>query len=88
MFNFILCRSAKDKTIEREEKIKDIVHDAYYQEEAHKHIGRILARYNKDIPQNYEKALQSLNNVGLKHPYADSIKYLRVMKHMNKLGQE
>lgn len=88
MLNFILCRSTKDKANEREEKIKDTVYDAYYQEEAHKHIGRILAHYNKDVPQNFENALQSLNTVGLKHPFADSLKYLRVMKHMNKLGQE
>lgn len=88
MFNFILCRSALKATVEREEKIRDAAHDAYYQEEAHKHIGRILAHYDKDIPQNFENALKSLNHVGLMHPYADSVKYLRVMKNMNKLGPD
>lgn len=88
MFNFILCRSSMKAKAERDEKVKDTVYDAYYQEEAHKHIGRILAHYNKDVPQNFENALKSLNHVGLMHPYADSIKYLRVMKHMNKLGQD
>lgn len=88
MFKCILFRTTAKADIEREEKIKDAVHDAYYQEEAHKHIGRILAHYDKEVPQNFKNALRSLNHVGLMHPYADSVKYLRVMKHMNKLGQE
>jgi len=87
MFSCLPFRTVAKTKAEREEQVKDTVYDAYYQEEAHKHIGRILAHYDKDIPQNFEKALQSLNDVGLMHPYADSVKYLRVMKHMNTLKE-
>jgi len=87
MFSCLPFQTAKKAKAEREEHVKDTVYDAYYQEEAHKHIGRILAHFDKDTPQNFESALKSLNNVGLMHPYADSVKYLRVMKQMNKLGQ-
>jgi hypothetical protein len=65
---------------EKEEKVKDIVHDAYYTQRATTHMARVLRQYKKREPRGFEHGRQLMTYYGLLQPWADSIRYLRNMK--------
>jgi hypothetical protein len=73
------------KTVEQSSDIQeraspDECFEKYYATRAHLHIDRIMAIFNRETPEDLDVALIYMRQLGLMHPYADSIKYLKNMK--------
>lgn len=92
--NFLLqLRKQKDakrkekfdaKRNEETEKLKDDFYDQYYTDCAKKHLNRILVTYNRESQESYNSSLDSIKNIGLFNPCADSINYLKTMRWVSK----
>jgi hypothetical protein len=54
--------------------------EQYYVIRSHLHIDKVLSAFNRETPVDFEVALLYMHQLGLMHPYADSIKYLKNMK--------
>ena len=64
--------------------LKDEVFEQYYTYKAWMHMNRVLSSYNRQTSQTYKGTFNIFKNIGIYHPYADSIIYLQQMKRISR----
>lgn len=67
------------------EDVEDFTHDIVHTERAILHMRKVLAYYSRynydtDYDMDYETTRQYMRHIGLLHPRADDVKYLRHLK--------
>ena len=78
MGNCITCIVDKDG-------VDDLVFEQYYTFKAWMHMNRVLSRYNKQTSRTFTGTFRIFKNIGIYHPYADSLLYLQQMKRISRL---
>jgi hypothetical protein len=73
----------KAKRDENIEKITDIFFEHYHTIRSRDHLNRILHKYSRNPQCTYKASFEKIRCIGLYHPYADSIKYLKHMRSIS-----
>lgn len=69
--------------VQDEEVLRDELFEQYHTSRACSHMTRVLQRFNRDADINYESLMFAMVDVGLYHPFADSLHYLQNMRQIS-----
>jgi len=75
----------KVKQSELQEKVKDIWYDEYYKHKALNHLNQILVSFGRQPQGSLPNALWYVEELGLYHPYSDSILYMKNMRTVSRV---
>lgn len=70
------------------EKLKDTFYDEYYKNCAKNYLNKILKTYNREVQHSFEESLDSIKAIGLFEPHADSLSYLKNMRHISMMKRK
>lgn len=68
------------KQVRKEEAVRDILHDKYYERFALIHLNNVIISFGRQPQHSLHSAMHYARNIGILQPYSDDILYMKNMK--------
>ena len=79
-FQLIRAERLRRKTYEKQEALKDMLYDEYYERFALAHLNNIIISFGRQPQCSLKNAMRYAKHIGILQPHSDDILYMQNMK--------